>query len=151
MYDKFETLYRHVREVLDPLDIADRTTFEFSGITYLVLLMPPLTEEDLEAGGFAFYTTSTEIPGYDIYIPEDLRPKVRKIVIAHEISEHEMLRQLIDQEYTASKEAITLEKEYSLRREAEGIARMVDEVYARETLDADEYKSYSTLKRFWRT
>ncbi len=49
-----------------------------------------------------------------------------------------------------SKEAITLEKEYALRREAEGIARMVDELYARETLDPRKYKSYSAMKRFRR-
>ncbi len=100
MYDKFETLYRHVREVLDPLDIADRTTFEFSGITYLVLLTSAPVEESLEDEELAFYTASTEIPGYDIYIPEELKPKVRKIVVAHEVSEHTMIRQLSEEAYT---------------------------------------------------
>jgi hypothetical protein len=79
---------------LDSLEVNHCQKFSFGGTNFNLIIISPgdpndpsYSESNLNDPEYPFYTQSTLIKGFDIYIPPNLSPEKTKHVLFHEILE----------------------------------------------------------------
>lgn len=73
-----EDRLKQLESVINTLKLEEYEEFEFEGLEFLLLLFPP---EDLGVEGMAWFTKSTHIEGFDIYLLEILSSEDKKAML----------------------------------------------------------------------
>ena len=76
-------------KLVSDIELEEYTPFTFNDSEYQLIWFP---KEDLDKDGEAWFSSSTQIDGFDIYILEDLTDKEKRRRIFHEILEADLAK-----------------------------------------------------------
>lgn len=103
-----------ILKFLDKFILEEYKTFSFGGFNFQIIF---LDEDDLDADGDIFWSTSTEITGYDIYILKSLSKDIKRRRLFHELLEIDLLQQGVSSDESHSIVQVEEEKVFGKREE----------------------------------